>query len=66
MAVMTLRCSDGHLFTATPVKLTFLSAHFIDRVWLRCPVDRKWRMASIVAASTLSEAELDEAKQYRF
>jgi len=66
MAAMTLRCSDGHLFTAGTVKLVFLSAHFIDRVWLRCPVDHKWRMASVVPASTLSEADLYEAMQHRF
>ena len=63
---MILRCSDRHLFTANWVKLVFLSVHVIDRNWLRCPVDHKWRMASMVLASTLSETELYEAKQHRF
>ena len=66
MAVMILRCSDGHLFTASWVKILFLSVHVIDRKWLRCPVDHKWRMADVVPAGTLSETDLYEAQQHRF
>jgi hypothetical protein len=63
---MILRCSDGHLSSAARLKLVFLSAHFIDEAWLRCPVDHKWRMASRIEASALSETELYEAQRHRF
>jgi hypothetical protein len=66
MAVMVLRCSDGHLFTATALKLMFLSVHVIDKVWLRCPVDHKWRMASMIPVGALSDTDLYEAQQHRF
>lgn len=66
MAARILRCSDGHLFSATQLKLIVLSAHFVDKVWLRCPVDRKWRMADKIGASGLSETELYEARRHRF
>jgi hypothetical protein len=66
MAAMTLRCSDGHLFSASPLKLLFLSVHLFDRVWLRCPVDHKWRIADPVSAYALPETERDEAMRYRF
>lgn len=60
------RCSDGHLFTAAWLKIVFLSVHLGNAVWLRCPVDHKWRTASRASVNTLTEAELDEAKRYRF
>ena len=66
MAAKTFSCSDGHIFTANTIQLAFLSAHFIDRLWLRCPADHKWRTANLVPAGLLSESELDEAKQHRF
>lgn len=69
MAAWILRCSDGHLFSATRLKLTFLSAHLYDRVWLRCPVDHKWRTAKpvrVFEAGAVPEADLNEAMQHRF
>jgi hypothetical protein len=66
MGAMIFRCSDGHLFTASWVKILFLSAHFGNSVWTRCPVDHKWRMASRIARDDLSDAELDQAEQYHF
>jgi hypothetical protein len=66
MGTPILRCSDGHLFTASWLKILLLSMHFGNSVWTRCPVDHKWRMASRIAPGDLSGAELDEAKQHRF
>lgn len=69
MASVILRCSDGHLFSATRLKLVFLSVHLGDKGWLRCPVDDKWRIAEpvrVYEADALSQAELDEALQHRF
>ncbi len=66
MADLIFRCSDGHLFSANLLKLVFLSVHFGTAKFLRCPVDHKWRMAYRIDPATLSETELDEAKQYRF
>jgi hypothetical protein len=69
MAVVLLRCSDGHLFAATRLKLLFLSVHLIDVAWLRCPVDHKWRIAEPLRAykaNALSEAEIDEAMRRPF
>jgi hypothetical protein len=69
MAVVLLQCSDGHLFTASRLKLVFLSVHLGSVGWLRCPVDHRWRVAEPVSdykANALSEAELDEAERHRF
>jgi hypothetical protein len=66
MAVMVLRCSDGHLISATRLKLVFLSVHLIDKVLLRCPVDRKWRIASPLVSSALTDDERDTAARHRF
>jgi len=69
MAAVILRCSDGHLFSATRLKLVFLSVHLVDKGWLRCPVDHKWRIAEplrVYEASALSQAELAQAMHHRF
>jgi hypothetical protein len=66
MPDLFFRCSDGHLFTATWLKIVFLTVHFGNAKWMRCPVDHKWRMAYRIGADTLSETELDEAKRHRF
>jgi hypothetical protein len=69
MAAVFLRCSDGHLFTASRLKLVFLSVHLFGSVWLRCPVDHQWRVAELVRVyegDALPEAELDEAMRHRF
>lgn len=65
MGTLIFRCPDGHLFTASWLKMLFLSVHFGTSVWTRCPVDRKWRMASRIAPGSLSDAELGEAEQNR-
>jgi hypothetical protein len=69
MAPLFFRCSDGHLFTASRLKISFLSVHLIDRVWLRCPVDHRWRTAKPVKvheADGLPDHELEEAMRHRF
>jgi hypothetical protein len=69
MAPLLLRCSDGHLFAASRLKILFLSVHLVDRVWLRCPVDHRWRIAQPVEvheAEALPAGELDEAMRHRF
>jgi hypothetical protein len=69
MADVVLQCSDGHLFTASRLKLVFLSVHLGSRGWLRCPVDHKWRVAEAVRvyqADKFSQAQLDEATRHRF
>lgn len=66
MAVVILECTDGHRFTASPLKVVFCSVHLIDKGWLRCPVDHKWRVAGRVGVNALSKAELDEAMRHRF
>jgi hypothetical protein len=66
MATVLLRCSDGHLFTANPVKLVFLSVHLAGSGYLRCPVDHKWRIAEKVSVNQFTEAEVEQATRYRF
>jgi hypothetical protein len=58
-----LRCSDGHLFTSREGTRLFLSVHFGPRRLLRCPVDKKWRMARNVNSRDLTPAELEQARQ---
>jgi hypothetical protein len=60
-----LRCSDGHLFTSSEGARLLLSAHFGPKRLMRCPVDGKFRMMSNVNSKDLTEAELQEAGQYR-
>ena len=66
MAIKIIQCSDGHLFIASTAKLIFFSAFFPPGMLLVCPVDHKWRRASVAPASALSESEIDEAQQHRF
>ena len=69
MAALILRCSDGHLFTATRLKLVFLSVHLGFVGWLRCPVDHKWRIVTPVRAyeaNSIPDAEITEAMRHRF
>jgi hypothetical protein len=60
-----LRCSDGHLFVSGQGARLFLSVHFGPKRFLRCPVDKKWRMAGNVNSGDLSEQEIEQARQYR-
>jgi hypothetical protein len=61
------RCSDGHLYTAAPLKALLLSVHLgIGAHYQRCPVDHRWRSAIRVSPGRLSEAQLAEASQHTF
>lgn len=66
MADPIFRCSDGHLFTASLLKLVFMSLHLGISKFLRCPVDGKWRVASPVSPGSLSDPELRQARRHRF
>jgi hypothetical protein len=59
-----LRCADGHLFVSSETARLFGSVHLGAKRFMRCPVDGKWRMASNVNSSDLTEAELQEARSY--
>jgi len=60
-----LRCSDGHLFVSSEGARLFKSVHFGPKRLMRCPVDRKWRMAGNVNSRDLTERELEQARQFR-
>jgi hypothetical protein len=60
-----LRCSDGHLFTSTEGARLFLSVHLGAKRFMRCPVDRKWRICENVQAAGLDDAEREGASHYR-
>jgi hypothetical protein len=60
-----LRCSDGHLFVSTEGARLFLSLHLGPKRLIRCPVDRKWRMAGNVNSADLTEQEVEQARQHR-
>jgi hypothetical protein len=60
-----LRCSDGHLFVSGEGARLFTSVHFGPKRLIRCPVDRKWRMAGNVNSRDLTEQEVEQARQYR-
>jgi hypothetical protein len=59
-----LRCSDGHLFISGESARLLASVHFGPKRLIRCPVDKKLRMAGNVNSSDLTEKELDQARQY--
>jgi len=61
-ARLVMRCSDGHLYTATRDTLLYRSIHFGNTLFRPCPVDHKWRTAKFVDLNTLSRAELEEAE----
>lgn len=62
---MILRCSDGHLYTVTHSDLLWRSVHIGTTQYRWCPADHKWRSAGFVDPSTLTRAELEEARLYR-
>ncbi|GAA5199205.1 hypothetical protein GCM10023322_74300 [Rugosimonospora acidiphila] len=57
-----LRCADGHLFVEGIGARMFLSLHLGSARLLRCPVDRRWRMARFVSPNDLSEQEIEQAR----
>ena len=59
-----LRCSDGHLFVSGEGARLLASVHLGPKRLIRCPVDKKLRMAGNVSSSDLTEQELDQAQQY--
>jgi hypothetical protein len=58
-----LRCSDGHLFVSGEGTRLFLSVHLGPWRFMRCPVDKKWRIAKNVNSKDLSPEELEQARQ---
>ncbi len=60
-----LRCSDGHLFVSGESARVFMSLHFGPKRLIRCPVDKKWRMAGNVNSSDLTEQEIEQARRHR-
>jgi Protein of unknown function (DUF3887) len=61
---LVLRCSDGHLYTASRSALLWHSVHIGTQQFRPCPVDGKWRVAVFVEPAELSQAELEQAKRY--
>jgi hypothetical protein len=60
-----LRCSDDHLFISGEGARLFQSLHLGAKRFIRCPVDNKWRMASNVNSSDLTEQQIERARQHR-
>ena len=60
-----LRCSDGHLFVSGEGARLLMSVHLGPKRLLRCPVDRKWRMAGNIDSVNLTEQEIEQARKYR-
>ncbi|HEY7103826.1 MAG TPA: hypothetical protein VH573_19485 [Mycobacteriales bacterium] len=60
-----LRCSDGHLFVSGEGARLFMSVHLGPKRFLRCPVDRRWRIAGNVDSADLTEQEIEQAREYR-
>jgi hypothetical protein len=61
------RCSDGHLYSADFFKVLLLSLHLgIATHYQRCPVDRRWRVATRVKPAALTPEQLAEARQQAF
>jgi hypothetical protein len=60
-----LRCSDGHLFVSGEGARLFMSVHLGPKRFLRCPVDRRWRVAGNVDSADLTEQEIEQAREYR-
>jgi hypothetical protein len=58
-----VRCRAGHLFTTTLVPGASFKALRLGRVrYQRCPVGQHWAIVSPVDESTLSPAEIAEAR----
>ena len=61
------QCSDGHLYTASPIKAILLSIHLgIGRHFQRCPVDGRWRISKRLDRNDLTDQQLQEAQQHSF
>jgi hypothetical protein len=60
-----VRCRSGHLFATTVIPGASLKALRLGRVrFQRCPVGRHWTIVASVDESTLSPAELAEARAH--
>ncbi len=59
-----LQCSDGHYFTSSESARLFASVHLGAKRFMKCPVDGKWRIMRNAHVKDLTEAELEEARQY--
>jgi hypothetical protein len=60
-----LQCSDGHLFVSGEASRLFESIHLGPKRFMRCPVDRKFRLAGNVNSADLTEQEIEQARSYR-
>jgi hypothetical protein len=59
------RCSDGHLYTSTWLRDHCSLVHLgLGARLHRCPVDHRWRITKEVDANTLTEQQLDAARQH--
>jgi hypothetical protein len=55
-----IRCSAGHLYTATWIPHVSLRDIRMDR----CPIDGRWQLARVVDPAELTDAELAEAQEH--
>jgi hypothetical protein len=60
------RCSDGHYFVASRGKIVWASVHLLTSVYLRCPVDHRWRVARWVPRAGLTDEQVAEALRHPF
>ncbi|MET7890449.1 hypothetical protein ACGFY3_17840 [Streptomyces mirabilis] len=61
-----VRCSAGHLFTATWIPLIGIKSIRLtpSRRYARCPVERHWGMVTKTDSMNLSQAELASAQAH--
>jgi hypothetical protein len=65
MSERIYRCSDGHLYAASPIKASLLSVHLgVGTHLQRCPVDNRWRIARVVDPDELTDAQLASARSH--
>lgn len=69
VATSVYRCSDGHLFTSTYLRVGLSLFHVgvpgTSSHLQRCPVDHRWRMVRPVNPNELDDSQLGEARRYR-
>lgn len=63
---VTVRCSDGHLYTAKWIPLVGIKSVRLGQRnrFAKCPVDKRWRMTRLVDSETLSDTEAREGQQH--
>ena len=60
-----LKCSDGHVYTASMQTIRWRSMHIGTTQYRRCPIDNKWRKAVFVNPRELTKDQLDRAAANR-